>query len=147
MKKIKHKKRLNEFIDTLEDNDGFDRGNRDCVMFSMKAVEKMTGWLPGSNKICRDGRSVNEYNSLSEGIKNIKSNWDGLEDLVDEIMSDENKEEIHPNFMQCGDICIMKDSDDPVPAIGVYDGSKIVSMSKNGIQYYSVNQSKRAWRI
>lgn len=142
----KKKREIFEYIKKHKEEE-FERGKMDCVYFPLKVIELITGWMPGENIELENGRKVNEYSSLAEAYRNLNSKWDGLEDCLSYLMKKRGCEEIKTGFMQFGDVCIIKYTEEPINSIGICIGENVVTMTKDGLKKFNVEVAEKAWRL
>ena len=123
--------------ETIEKNK-FQYGKNDCVTFTQKCVEAITG----KNIFKHKWKSLKDGKAL---VKKLKQ-----KDLLSAalwVAKQNNFKLININFAQRGDILYYKDEFDWDGTLGVCIGDKTMFNWKKGISLILNNQCKYCWRI
>lgn len=112
----------------------FKPGAFDCALFVAGAVKAMTG-----ENLVPD---IGAYKTIKAGIKKLKAA--GYQDHID--IAAKYFEEIHPAFLQAGDIAVVDGETDN--ALGIVQGSAIYVLPPGGcVGVVPLTDAKRGFRI
>jgi hypothetical protein len=112
----------------------FTYGQHDCALFTMGAIEAMTGMDPGAPFRGR-------YETLRGGIRVVRRA--GFRDHVAIIAG--LFDEIGPVFAQAGDVAVVDGLDGP--ALGIVQGEFIYALSPDRLDLLPLLSARRAFRV
>ena len=130
--------KLQKVIRETIDKEKFNYGKNDCITFTLKCIETITGKKVFNHK----WRSLKHGKSI---IKKLKKK--DLLDIALHVAKEHNFELIDINFAQRGDVLYYKDEFDWDGTLGVCIGDKTMFNWKKGISLILNNQCKYCWRI
>jgi hypothetical protein len=130
--------KLQKVIRETIDKEKFNYGKNDCITFTLKCIETITGKKVFNHKwkSLKDGKAI---------IKKLKKK--DLLDIALHVAKEHNFELIDINFAQRGDVLYYKDEFDWDGTLGVCIGDKTMFNWKKGISLILNNQCKYCWRI
>tara|TARA_Y100001973_G_scaffold86012_1_gene128571 strand:- start:14 stop:433 length:420 start_codon:yes stop_codon:yes gene_type:complete len=130
--------KLQKVIRETIDKEKFNYGKNDCITFTLKCIETITGKKVFNHKwkSLKDGKAI---------IKKLKKK--DLLDIALHVAKEHNFKLININFAQRGDVLYYKDEFDWDGTLGVCIGDKTMFNWKKGISLILNNQCKYCWRI
>ena len=130
--------KLQKVIRETIDKEKFNYGKNDCITFTLKCIETITGKKVFNHKwkSLKDGKAI---------IKKLKKK--DLLDIALHVAKEHNFQLIDINFAQRGDVLYYKDEFDWDGTLGVCIGDKTMFNWKKGISLILNNQCKYCWRI
>tara|TARA_Y100000004_G_scaffold193383_1_gene255829 strand:+ start:254 stop:673 length:420 start_codon:yes stop_codon:yes gene_type:complete len=130
--------KLQKVIKETIDKEKFNYGKNDCITFTLKCIETITGKKVFNHKwkSLKDGKAI---------IKKLKKK--DLLDIALHVAKENNFKLININFAQRGDVLYYKDEFDWDGTLGVCIGDKTMFNWKKGISLILNNQCKYCWRI
>ena len=134
-KKEDWEKHLNNFVQSNFDKP-FVWGQWDCCLFSDACIKAMTG----QSLIPKELHWVDKESAL----ETIRDYGITLINSIRKACEQKNLEKIHPSFLQKGDLVIIQQE---TQGCGIYDGSKTIGPSTDGISAISGNRIIEGWRI
>lgn len=134
-KKEDWEKHLNNFVQSNFDKP-FVWGQWDCCLFSDACIKAMTG----QSLIPKELHWVDKESAL----ETIRDYGITLINSIRKACEQKNLEKIHPSFLQKGDLVIIQQE---TQVCGIYDGSKTIGPSSDGISAISGNRILEGWRI
>ena len=134
-KKEDWEKHLNNFVQSNFDKP-FVWGQWDCCLFSDACIKAMTG----QSLIPKELHWVDKESAL----ETIRDYGITLINSIRKACEQKNLEKIHPSFLQKGDLVIIQQE---TQVCGIYDGSKTIGPSTDGISAISGNRIIEGWRI
>ena len=130
--------KLQKVIKETIDKEKFNYGKNDCITFTLKCIETITGKKVFNHKwkSLKDGKAI---------IKKLKKK--DLLDIALHVAKENNFKLININFAQRGDVLYYKDEFDWDGTLGVCIGDKTMFNWKKGISLILNSQCKYCWRI
>ena len=136
MKKENWQNKLNDYIDKRQ-NRPFKWGSNDCIMFSVGAIEAMTG--------VNHAKKYPNYRTKKEAYNVIKDCFNGDTDIVFDTIIGESKENI--NFAKHGDIICVIINDEKAYGVVADDGRSIWLVGETkGIIKYKISEGIKFWQ-
>ena len=135
-KKADWQKYFNEFID-VNMHKPFHWGKWDCCIFSDSCINAMTGTtLIPKQLVWKDKKSA---------LQAITGYGNTLQNSISKAAKAKKLENININYLQKGDLVVIEKNGDQV--CGMYDGSKTIGPSEDGIAAIAGSNIIDAWRI
>ena len=126
---------FDQFIQKYYDKP-FEWAKWDCCMFSDAYIKTMTGesLIPKALK----------WTDEESALKTIREYGKNLNGSIKKAAQAKKLEKIDPNFMQKGDLCVIKQE---TQLCGISDGHKILGPSESGISRIEYKEILAVWRI
>ena len=135
IKKSNWQSKFDNFVNTNMDKK-FMWGKWDCCIFSDACIKAMTG----QSLIPKQLHLVDKESAL-ETIRDYGST---LVNSIRKACKEKNLQKVHPSFLQKGDLVIIQQE---TQVCGMYDGSKTIGPSSDGITAISGNKIIEGWRV
>jgi hypothetical protein len=141
-------KRLNKALEEKREQ-SFEWGVNDCALFASDLMESITGTDPAEWFRSEYSTEKGAYKALKRSpFSNNAKDFNKLfTSVVSELSKQNGMDAIGPNFMQRGDLALVKQQNDLL-AMGIFVGNGVACAKEpKGYELMSVEKVQKAWRV